>query len=225
MAKVSQQPEKTLQKALQLAQEIEDQLSLAMASAELGQIYEQQQKYDLALSYTEAAEQYIYPLLIYDYLYQYQWQEARIYEGLNQPEKAKSAYRRSLDSLQKIRPQIANAGKNVQFDFQESIEPIYRGLLKLLLRDRPSQSDLQQSLQVFEHVMGLAGIAIRIGIPSVLSSIWSVSDLTTPKMIEDFYQYWKSGQNKASALQKVQIEQIHQKSHPSIWASFVLIGI
>ena len=151
LARVSEQPEQDLHKALRLAQEIEDYLGLAMTSAELGKIYEQQQKYDLALSYTEQAEQYIYPLLIYDYLYQYQWQEARIYQGLNQPEAAKSAYRRALDSLQEIHPQIALAGKNVQFDFQESIEPIYRGLLKLLLKDSPSQSDLQQSSAVFDR--------------------------------------------------------------------------
>ena len=106
-AQVSPAPEIPLQQALQLAEALEDYLGLAMASGKLGQFYEQQQQYEIALNYTEEAEKYIYPFLFYEYLYQYQWQEGRIYEGLNQPEQAKSAYGRSLDSLQKIREQIA----------------------------------------------------------------------------------------------------------------------
>ena len=68
LAKLSPQPEIYLQRALQLAQEKKDNLSLAITSAELGKLYEQEQKYEIALTYTEQAEEHIYPLLIYDYL-------------------------------------------------------------------------------------------------------------------------------------------------------------
>ena len=74
-------------------------------------------------------------------------------------------------------------------------------------------------------VLGLAGVAARSGVKSTLGSFWQVQDEDQSQTIEAFYTYWKNPQyNKATALQKVQIEQIQQYAHPAQWASLTLIG-
>ena len=152
LADVSSEPKIYLDRAIQFAEDIGDNLNLAIASAKLGELYEKEEEYDLALSYIEQAQEYIYPLLKYDHLYQYQYQEARIYSKLNQVEKSKLAYERSLITLEQIRPQLAFSAKDIEFDFNESIEPIYRGFLDLLLAGNPSTNDLKKSLKVFEQL-------------------------------------------------------------------------
>lgn len=75
-------------------------------------------------------------------------------------------------------------------------------------------------------ILGLAGVAIRSGVKSTLGSLWVVNDATTAELITDFYKnLTKPGVNKTEALRLAQLTQIATKSsHPSSWASFVLIG-
>jgi CHAT domain-containing protein len=74
-------------------------------------------------------------------------------------------------------------------------------------------------------VLGLAGVAARSGVPSTLGSLWKVKDDEQSSMIKAFYHYWQSPQyNKATALQKIQIEQIKIFAHPQKWAALTLIG-
>jgi len=74
-------------------------------------------------------------------------------------------------------------------------------------------------------LLGLAGIAARSGVKSTIGSLWEVDDQYQSKIIEDFYSYWQEPTyNKATALQKVQIEQIKLLAHPQKWAVLNLIG-
>ena len=140
-----------LQQAKQIATEIGDNFALAVAYGELGYFYEQEKNYQEALKYTELAQLKISPFLNYNYLYRWQWQEGRIYAKINQKEQAKSAYLRSLDSINQIRAQIANAGNDAEFNFQEEVEPIYRELLHLLL-ENPREQELVQALEIFDKL-------------------------------------------------------------------------
>ena len=74
-------------------------------------------------------------------------------------------------------------------------------------------------------ILGLAGVAARSGVKSTLGSLWQVQDEEQSEVIEAFYTYWQSPKyNKATALQKIQIEQIEQYAHPEGWAALTLIG-
>ena len=74
-------------------------------------------------------------------------------------------------------------------------------------------------------ILGLAGVAARSGVKSTLGSFWQVQDEAQSQTIEAFYTYWQDPEyNKATALQKVQIEQIEQYAHPAQWAALTLIG-
>jgi CHAT domain-containing protein len=74
--------------------------------------------------------------------------------------------------------------------------------------------------------LGLAGVALRSGVKSVLATLWSVNDADIVPLIQDFYQEWqKPGVTKAEALRRTQIKNINSYSgHPAIWAAFILVG-
>ncbi|MDJ0747641.1 MAG: CHAT domain-containing protein [Xenococcaceae cyanobacterium MO_167.B27] len=73
--------------------------------------------------------------------------------------------------------------------------------------------------------LGIAGIALRSGVDSVLGTFWAVQDVEQPELIKDFYtNIYVHNLDKAKALQQLQIKQIQEKTHPAFWAAFNLIG-
>jgi CHAT domain-containing protein len=76
--------------------------------------------------------------------------------------------------------------------------------------------------------LGLAGIALRSGARSTIGSLWAVNDLSTSKLMSNFYDILlkKADISRAEALQQAQISILKdsQYQHPYYWAAFVLIG-
>lgn len=139
-----------LNQAIQSAQAIGDRRGLSFALGELSNVYEASGNYTLALDYSQQAQSAAQPILAYDSLYRWQWQEGRIYQALQERELAKAAYRRAIASLQQIRTDLASATEDVQFDFQTQIEPIYREFLALLLENSPTDSAIQEARSIFD---------------------------------------------------------------------------
>ena len=78
-----------------------------------------------------------------------------------------------------------------------------------------------------EGMVGLTRAFMYAGTPSVLVSLWSVSDVSTASLMEKFYSHLVVGKlTKTEALQKAQLSLIkeEQYAHPFYWAPFVLIG-
>jgi len=78
-----------------------------------------------------------------------------------------------------------------------------------------------------DELIGLTRAFLYSGTKSIMVSLWSVSADSTLKLMESFYKKIKKEKmNKAEALQKAQIEIMHdeQYSHPYYWAPFILIG-
>lgn len=73
-------------------------------------------------------------------------------------------------------------------------------------------------------VLGLAGVALRSGVRSVLATLWSVKDNEIVPLISQFYQYWQQGLSLEEAYQKTLIDLIHTQTHPRNWSSFILIN-
>jgi CHAT domain-containing protein len=73
--------------------------------------------------------------------------------------------------------------------------------------------------------LGLAGMAVRSGAASTLASLWSVDDLATAELMQQFYETLvKKGVSKAEALRVAQRGVRSEHEHPYYWASFVLVG-
>jgi len=78
-----------------------------------------------------------------------------------------------------------------------------------------------------EGMVGLTRAFMYAGTPSVLVSLWSVSDISTATLMGEFYKNLiKNKLSKTEALRRAQLTlMIDEKySHPFYWAPFVLIG-
>jgi len=73
--------------------------------------------------------------------------------------------------------------------------------------------------------LGLAGIAVRAGARSTLSTLWQVSDRSTATLMGQFYkELTKPELTKAQALHQAQLELFKQYKAPYYWAPYVLVG-
>ncbi|NET34850.1 MAG: CHAT domain-containing protein [Cyanothece sp. SIO1E1] len=75
-----------------------------------------------------------------------------------------------------------------------------------------------------DGVIGLSRALITAGSPSLLVSLWSVPDEATSVLMQEFYQKWQSGLDKAQALRKAMLITKEKHPDPSSWAAFTLIG-
>lgn len=87
-----------------------------------------------------------------DGLYLLEWQKGRIFQAKGQFTLAVNAYQNAYNTLENIRSDLLTTEKDVQLDFRDSIEPIYRQLaqLKLQLADSQSLSSIQQKQELKE---------------------------------------------------------------------------
>jgi CHAT domain-containing protein len=78
-----------------------------------------------------------------------------------------------------------------------------------------------------EGVTGISRAFLCAGTPSVLVSLWDVSDRSTADFMASFYKSMEAkSMNKSAALREARLQMIASKkfSHPYYWAPFVLIG-
>ncbi len=76
-------------------------------------------------------------------------------------------------------------------------------------------------------VLGLAGIAVRSGAHSAVSTLWEAQDEPNTELMIQFYkELQQPGASRAQALRKAQLWLIDQKGRraPHIWATYVLVG-
>lgn len=139
--------EELLKVASAIARRLSDPRSESFALGKLAQIYECREEYPQALKLTRqavwAAEQ---NLNAKDSLYLWEWQSGRILKKQNQskPEEAIAAYERAVATLEAIRSDILTANRDLQFDFRDTVEPIYRELAELRLGVASDRLELRQ---------------------------------------------------------------------------------
>jgi CHAT domain-containing protein len=75
-------------------------------------------------------------------------------------------------------------------------------------------------------VLGLAGMAVRAGTRSALSTLWRADDRANTQLMGYFYQGLTEGLTKAQALQQAQQALLTQEGYPApyYWAPYVLVG-
>jgi CHAT domain-containing protein len=136
-----------LQKATAIAQHIGDQRSKSFALGELGHVYECRQDYSQALTFTQAARVAAdQDLRAKDSLYLWEWQTGRLLKAKGDIPAAIAAYARAIATLEAIRSDILTANRDVQFDFRDTVDPIYREYVALQLNQaQPAQANKQTS--------------------------------------------------------------------------------
>lgn len=141
--------------AVQQAQSLNDERAQAYALGSLGGLYQQNQQSDNAQQLTEQALLLAQSINAADIAYQWQWQLGRILRAKGNIEGATAAYTEAVNTLQSIRSDLVSISSDVQFSFRQSVEPVYRELVALLLQpeaDKVNQTNLAQARTVIESL-------------------------------------------------------------------------
>lgn len=156
-----------LAKTVQQARTLKDSRAESYAVGELAHLYEYTQNFPESQKLTQDALSLAQAINAPDITYRWQWQLGRIHKqqgslqgGLTQPHtvQALAAYTEAVKALQSLRSDLVAINPDVQFSFRESVEPIYRELVELLLQSLPEQDpvsrqeNLKQARQVIESL-------------------------------------------------------------------------
>ncbi|MBI5639497.1 MAG: CHAT domain-containing protein [Nitrospirae bacterium] len=133
---------KALQDSLSTAGAVHDPLAAAYALGYIGQHYEDAGNYGEALSFTRRALFEAQSSQAPESLYLWQWQSGRVFRLEGKTADAIPAYRGAVTSLQSIRQEFFGDCRIYnQLSFQDIIEPVYMGLVDLLLRGAETEKD------------------------------------------------------------------------------------
>ena len=116
-----------LQQAVSLAEQLGDDRVTSFALGELGHTYECSQNYPKALELTQKAR--LASDKDKDSLYLWEWQTGRLLLAQGKREEGINTYETAIATLESIRDDILTANRDVQFDFRDTVEPIYRQLI------------------------------------------------------------------------------------------------
>ncbi|HBY76636.1 MAG TPA: hypothetical protein DEG47_06450 [Cyanobacteria bacterium UBA11148] len=136
--------------AVKQAQNLGDKRAETYAIGSLGGLYEQNQRWDEARSLTEKALLIAQGINASDITYQWQWQLGRIVKKQGDRQGAIAAYTQSIKTLKSLRSDLVAISSDAQFSFRESVEPVYRELVDLLLQPGANQEELKQARDAIE---------------------------------------------------------------------------
>ena len=114
-----------------------------------------------------------------------------------------------------------NQGNNVGFvsALQLSTLDLSDTTLVILSACQSGLGDMQNA----EGIVGLPKALLQAGAKNVIMSLWTVSNLKTTKLMENFYDSISKQKNYSQALQEAKKKMI--KEHPYYWSAFILSGI
>jgi CHAT domain-containing protein len=153
---------KLLTTAIEQAQTIKDRRGEAQAIGSLGSLYAVTGQKREAKNLTQKALVITENLPAPDLAYRLYWQLGKIAIASNPNKRdleiAISAYRQAIDRLKLLRNDLNAIDADLQFSFRDSVEPVYREYVSLLLKDGQNIStqnlatarDIIESLQVAE---------------------------------------------------------------------------
>ena len=143
---------KLLDLAVQQAQQIDDVRAESYGLGILGHLAEQQGRLTVAKRHTKQALLLATKIDAEDITYQWQWQLGRIFQRQGEIENAIAAESAAVDNLEKIRGDLVATNLDAQYSFRESVEPIYRDLVGLLVSSNPDRDNLNRAREVIESL-------------------------------------------------------------------------
>jgi CHAT domain-containing protein/tetratricopeptide (TPR) repeat protein len=153
-----------LSAAVGQSKQLGDRRTQAYALGLLGGLYEQTQQWSIADDLTRQALQLTLSTNAADVTYLWLWQLGRILKAQAQNgidvaknrTEAIASYEEALKTLQSLRLDLASINVDQQFSFQQSVEPVYRQLIELLLQSDagadPSQDNLVKARTTLESL-------------------------------------------------------------------------
>ncbi|WP_229415264.1 CHAT domain-containing protein [Moorena bouillonii] len=146
---------KILATAAQQAKTLGDKRAEAYAIGSLGQLYEHNQQLPESQDLTQQALKLAQEINAPDISYRWQWQLGRISKRLGEEENAIAAYTEAVNTLKSIRSDLVAVNQEVRFTFRESVEPVYREFVQLLLQSDSRNSNpenLEKAREIIESL-------------------------------------------------------------------------
>ncbi len=132
-------PARLLATAVQQARSLNDKRSEAYALGSLGGLYEQTGQWSEAQKLTEQALLLAQASNAADITYRWQWQLGRLLKAQKDFQGAIAAYDAAVETLETLRTDLAAVNQDVRFNFRDSVEPVYRESVQLLLQTQQNQ--------------------------------------------------------------------------------------
>jgi CHAT domain-containing protein len=139
--------------AIQQAHHLGDRRAEAYAIGNLGSVYEQTGQWNEAQQLTQQALNLAQGMNAPDISYRWYWQLGRLLKQQKQIPAAIAAYDAAVNELRSLRGDLVAVNREVQFSFKESVEPVYRESVELLVQDQgsePTEQNLDKARQRIE---------------------------------------------------------------------------
>ncbi|MBS0015889.1 MAG: CHAT domain-containing protein [Arthrospira sp. SH-MAG29] len=220
-----------LEEAIEAAIALEDLRSQAYALGLLGGIYEQTQQWSQAQTLTQRALFIAQSINAPDIGYRWQWQLGRLLKAQSRTSEAIATYKIAVKTLESLRTDLVAINTDVQNSFRDSVEPVYRELVSLILQPDPatgtvSQEHLRTARELMESLQ-LAELdnffreACLDSSPEQIDGIDPDSAIIYPIILSDRLEVILSvpGQplrNYATPIDQQQLEETVQKMRQSL---------
>ena len=143
----------SLSTAIAQAKDLGDDRALSYGLGNLGSVYEQTQQWSIAQDLTQKALVTAESINATEISYRWQWQLGRLYKAQGDRQESVIHYSQAMEILQSLRSDLVAINPEVQFSFQESVEPVYRQLVSLLLKDESNHQAKQKNLAKARDVL------------------------------------------------------------------------
>ncbi len=148
-----QEIDQTIASAIQQAATIGNKRAESYALGLRGQIEEQLQHWETARSHSQKALIIAQNINSAEISYLWQWQLGRISQAQNDRSGAIAHYSQAVELLKSLSQDLVAIDPDLQYSFRESVEPVYRGLVSLLLTPNPGEEVSQENLETGRNVI------------------------------------------------------------------------
>ncbi|MFN6571882.1 CHAT domain-containing protein [Dendronalium sp. ChiSLP03b] len=129
--------------AIQQARSLSDIRAEAYALGNLGNLYEKTQQLAEARNLTQKALILAQTSNAPEIVYMWQWQLGRLLKAQGEITEAIAVYDAAIETLESLRIDLVAVNQDVQFNFRDNVEPIYRESVALLLQNSGKKPDVQ----------------------------------------------------------------------------------
>jgi CHAT domain-containing protein len=134
-----------LAQSVRQARSLADPRAEAYALGQLGQVYESNRQWEDARQLTQQAITLAQSMGATDITARWQWQLGRVLTQQGKQTAAIDAYDNAIESLQGLRQDLAAIAPEARFSFRDSVEPVYRQYIDLLLTRDPASGQVPQA--------------------------------------------------------------------------------
>ena len=141
-----------LARTVERAQSLNDKRAESLALKQLAELYGQTEQWKEAQKIAEKGLLIAQEIDAEDITASLQGQLGKILQKQGDDRGAIAAYSSAVNSLQSLRSDLVAINSDVQFSFRDTVEPIYRELVGLLVKGDPSQKNLKQARKTIESL-------------------------------------------------------------------------